>query len=698
MRGAAPLLALTFLTSAVFPGQSYAKDGLCGPLMSPAATNAEGMKTISPADLAQLRDFGGFGTATAASPFSLSPDGRLIAIVLRQADPLANGYCIRVVVAPADGNAEPIVIDSYDEVGPTAFSRDRTAWVRERHPLGLAADTVPSWSPDGRWIAFIKREGSVSRVWRAAVRSQSAEAVTPADMEVDEFTWDVGGNAIVFSTSQSLVDATEAKIKREGLSGFHYDHRFVPFRSGGRPTAIVEGTPSRYTVNLESKDITPAAAAVPSELGVLSSRRNRLGNTVRVSLSDPNVWFSPKRLDVSIGGGSWTPCTDSACLKVVDAWWSDDGATIYFLREEGWGASQLAMYRWQPGATQPRRTFATNDLLIGCQMLGARFLCAHEGAVQPRRIVRVDPDSGAMTPVYDPNPEVARWRLGAVERLFWSSERGTEVFGDLVLPPDHRPGQKHPMIVTTYASRGFLRGGVGDEYPIQAFAARGFAVLSFHRPKDVGFVPGARTTEDIERSNLKGWGDRMNVQSALEKGVAEVVARGVVDPYRVGITGLSEGSAISIWALNHSKLFAAAAISSCCTNELGNSALQGPKTAAFFNRSGYPALLKRDTEFWKMISLESNVETMRTPLLMQLADDEFLLTVSTIAAAEEADSPIDFFIFPDESHIKWQPAHRLAVYERNLAWFDFWLRGVESDDPSRADDIARWRRWRDARQ
>ncbi len=80
---------------------------------------------------------------------------------------------------------------------------------------------------------------------------------------------------------------------------------------------------------------------------------------------------------------------------------------------------------------------------------------------------------------------------------------------------------------------------------------------------------------------------------------------------------------------------------------------------------------------------------------MQLADDEFYLAASTIAAAQEAESPVDLFVFPDEGHIKWQPAHRLAVYQRNLDWFDFWLKGAQHCGASRAAEYDRWRQWRE---
>ena len=35
----------------------------------------------------------------------------------------------------------------------------------------------------------------------------------------------------------------------------------------------------------------------------------------------------------------------------------------------------------------------------------------------------------------------------------------------------------------------------------------------------------------------------------------------------------------------------------------------------------------------------------------------------------------------------WQPAHRLAIYRRNLAWFDFWLNKATAatDRPGKND-------------
>jgi hypothetical protein len=38
-----------------------------------------------------------------------------------------------------------------------------------------------------------------------------------------------------------------------------------------------------------------------------------------------------------------------------------------------------------------------------------------------------------------------------------------------------------------------------------------------------------------------------------------------------------------------------------------------------------------------------------------------------------------------ERHEKNQPKHRYSIYQRNVDWFNFWLREKEDPDPAKAD-------------
>jgi hypothetical protein len=149
------------------------------------------------------------------------------------------------------------------------------------------------------------------------------------------------------------------------------------------------------------------------------------------------------------------------------------------------------------------------------------------------------------------------------------------------------------LIVVQYISRGFLRGGVGDEFPIQAFANRGYAVLSVQRP-DASLLQrgpssnGVRDDKAIEK--LK---DRRSVLSSIENAVHSLIERGVANPLEIGITGLSDGSSTVQFALINSSMFKAASVSGCCWDPYQD-AIVGPRAAKAYHESGWPELINYD--------------------------------------------------------------------------------------------------------
>ncbi|AJR23354.1 hypothetical protein [Sphingobium sp. YBL2] len=92
------------------------------------------------------------------------------------------------------------------------------------------------------------------------------------------------------------------------------------------------------------------------------------------------------------------------------------------------------------------------------------------------------------------------------------------------------------------------------------------------------------------------------------------------------------------------------------------------------------------------MSVSRNAAKISTPVLFNLSDAEYLHSLVSIRALRFFGQPVDAYVFPDEQHIKWQAAHRLAVYERNIAWFDFWLKGIAPRD---AETAKRWMMLRD---
>src|SRR3546814_10632653 len=112
-----------------------------------------------------------------------------------------------------------------------------------------------------------------------------------------------------------------------------------------------------------------------------------------------------------------------------------------------WADDETAIYEWTPGKELPSRLFSTTDLLLDCQPVNDRLICAAEKSTTPRQLVLIDPATASSELLYDPNPEFSGFSLGNVERLRWRSEFGTETFGDLFYPVNYDRRKKYPLIV-----------------------------------------------------------------------------------------------------------------------------------------------------------------------------------------------------------------------------------------------------------
>jgi dipeptidyl aminopeptidase/acylaminoacyl peptidase len=201
---------------------------------------------------------------------------------------------------------------------------------------------------------------------------------------------------------------------------------------------------------------------------------------------------APGSLLVRLPGGRIAACKQTRCDGATHPWRTNSGH-IRFFRREGWAKASSAIYEWDPASGSVRRLYLTDDLFAGCAPRGDQLVCLREGSLEPRRLELLDPATGERRLLFDPNPEFSHLTLGGVRRLHWRNAFGLEAIGDLVLPVGYRPGQRYPMVVVQYQTRGFLRGGTGDDYPIQAFANRGYAVLSVQRPEAIAIARGARS-------------------------------------------------------------------------------------------------------------------------------------------------------------------------------------------------------------
>lgn len=680
-------IALLAAAAAALPQLAHAA-GACAGIMP--ASDAGPVRALVPEDLVRLRDIGPVEPGPQASGlFTVSPDGTRAAFQVRRADPASSAWCLAMVMVELRPGGRWRVVDR----GGDPIRQTYTARGKANFPTGVAKAITPRWSPDGTWLAYLRRDKGVVQLWRAHADGSGSMAITRSPDDIEDFRITHDGRSIVYSALTGLKPGLAA-LEQEGRLGFHYDDRFGPASS----TLPYLRPPIARTVHVLDLAGGAPRPATDEEAAMLKASSMAEGDWTNASSSHGSASIevppgpmgaASARLSITIDRRT-RACTAQACTGASHPWWTSDGK-VRFRRREGWAKRSTAFYEWQPGRRHVRRLYATDDLLLSCVPDGDALLCLREGALQPRRLERLDPASGRSRVLFDPNPELARLTLGRVERLQQRNSFGLESFADLVLPVGYVAGRRYPLVVVQYSSRGFLRGGTGDDYPIQAFANRGFSVLSIDKPISVGAL---HTTDFLEgdRINLKDFADRRSVLESLEIAVKATIDRGIADPARIGITGFSDGASTASFALLHSKLFAAYAMSNCCWDTT-QAMRVGPAAARQFHFMGYPRLTDDSPaarDFWSGIAISPNARKIRAPILLQLSQHELLTALQSYTALKEVGAPVDLFVFPGEYHVKWQPAHRLALYERSIDWFDYWLNGVRDLGPERESEVRHW--------
>ena len=342
-----------------------------------------------------------------------------------------------------------------------------------------------------------------------------------------------------------------------------------------------------------------------------------------------------------------------------------------------------------------------DDTMRDCAQAGTRLICVRETAELPPHVAAVEPGSGDTVVLADVNPQFRNLQLGRVERFEWDTprfpwnEKGgalagvypARTHGYILYPPDFDPARKYPVFIDAYMATGFTP--LGAEHALQAYAAAGIVVLRLQLPLPTRAVGMA----EIYSEKL-GYPHLTMLMESTRRGLELVEARGFVDRRRVGIGGVSHGSFVPLYLMQKHDRIAAISVASPSWGPLQH---YGPTRKA---RDTIAQMTKQADEFsrrpdgpgrtyWSRIDIADHVETIEAPILLQLAAQETFAMVRLIRHLADAGKPYDAYVFADETHIKWQPAHLHTILQRNHAWFRFWLQDHDEDVP------ARWHRLRE---
>lgn len=651
-------------------------------------------ETISPRRLLEVADF--------SSPV-VSPDGKQVAFRVERASVEHNTYDAFWYVQNVDVASVPHQI-----AGGGIVLRDSA---------GTPLPATAMWSPDGRWIYYRAMVDGKIDVWRAAADGTGAESVTHDAADVRNFALGKDGRVLRYSVGATREEVWSTE-RAEYDRGIHIDAA-VPvgqplFRSGyigGRMATqrygkvwfdripLLGDVPDRWkAVNLEAKVTRYLKAA---DAGDESAPDKRYLNAWRLSHSpeDDRVAVLTRigernglrdkpevRLSATLPGLHEIVCTAALCngKAITSIQWRPHSNELLFTVTDPRAGLAQSIYRWNVRSGVVVPVSHSSGLLNGgrdisskCGVSFAALVCVSATASRPPRLERIDLETGARRLLFEPNAALARAmaKSSSVRLLRWKDAKG-QVFTGQFYAAKSRSGAAPPLFVNYYQCAGFVRGGVGDEWPFASLAIHGISALC------INAAPYLLDPVDRYNEGL----------AAAESAVALLSANGEIDCAKVGMGGLSFGSEVTMWVAMKSRLLAAASVSSVSMSPnyylLGS--IKGDPFARGLKEFWGLGSPEKTPARWHVLSPAYNLERISAPILFQMPEQEYMQATDYLIPMIRKNMA-DLYVFPNEPHIKFQPRHKLAVYERNVDWFRFWLQGYEDTGQSKVAQYVHWR-------
>lgn len=651
------------------------------------AANGTGDRAPTLAQLIEMTDI---------SSVAVSPDGSKVVYRSEQGSLANNNYRLDWYVVPTDGSAPPRRIADAGE----------GEW-----PNGMINSEPPVWMLDSSAILYRRISNGEIQVWRASVAGEEPEKITSDPANVESFALSKDGRTLVYSTGATRAEIVRAE-EAEYDAGVLIDNKVDPLRQlyrgwriegrlatdrlhGGwfmHGGVLADRTPSYRNIDLATR---VQRDATPPEIGLLKIPEDvfaKLGSRMIKDKAasgdqrgDAYVLGDGLRriLEIRRPNGKVITCSAAPCdLNISRVTWQGSADGLLFTTTDI-GAEQT-LYLWSITTGKVRgiaggvgRWNGGRDEQQSCAVDLRAAYCVMAAADTPPRLVRVDLATGKLTTLANPDRDLERAELQKFASLSWTAADGRRFAGQLMMPP-HQRGPA-PLFVTYYVCDGYLRGGTTDEFPLRQLAASGIAVLCINRaPTVVG--PGDQV------------GEYRIAQAGITAAIDLLVAHRIADPLRVGMGGMSFGGEVTMWMATRTSRLAALSVANVLFSHtyywLGSMA--GREVPDMLRKVWGLGTQEETPERWKLIAPELMTDAINAPLLMQLPESEFRSNVELAARLSREGKVVELRAFPYETHVKYQPRHKLAIYERNLDWFRFWLQGYVDPDPAKADQYRRW--------
>lgn len=670
---------------------------------------------------------------------AISPDGRQVCFAVKSVAPARDGYRQALWMVPADGSTPPrqVTLGARNDTAPRwsadgrqlAFLSDRSG-VLQKAGAGPAAapeeapkdggvqvwvlfmdggearqvTTLPSdarafaWSPDGRRLCV---ESGATRATEKPEDRKPTDPPKPDARLIDRLGYQHNGVGFIHEKPSNLwlIDLQDGAPPRRLTGGRSQDRnpawspdgRRIAFESDRHPDADLTWRTDIYLLDLDGGRVRrvtggrgerafgmPAWSPDGTWIAVLG---HRFGAG---AASRADVWrFRPRaeqagenltgETDLMVGSGMSSDLFGGDDPRIH---WSADGRSVVF------SAPIEGSYEmWRVDAESKR----VDRLTTGQHHLSRHAMSTAAGpatvaavratGAEPPDVVAFD----LLDPTGGPASELRRlsdlmgdaWGdveiTAPVER--WHEVDGRRIQGWFVPARSTRSGPA-PAVLEIHGGPATLYGW-SLFWEWQCLAAAGMSVYACNPRGSQGYG------EAFCHANFGDWGD--GPMRDVIGGIDSLVADGLADPARLGVTGGSYGGYLTSWIVGHTERFAAA-VTCRSVNDMTSQMLSGDIAGPQFGRLEYGANPWEDPLLYHRHSPLTYAERIRTPLLIQHAEKDLRCTITQaeelFTVLRSLKRPVRLMRTPEESHELTRsgtPFRRVENAERIRDWFRHFL-------------------------
>jgi dipeptidyl aminopeptidase/acylaminoacyl peptidase len=611
----------------------------------------------------------------AGSP-EISPDGRWVAYTVRETNWDDNAYDTQIWLADAT----------------TGTTRQLTN--------AKKSSQSPAWSPDGARLAFISDRTDKRQIYIINPLGGEADALTSLDEGVSGFAWAPDGKAIAFTSKEPKSAALKDREKKFGEfqvveQDYRMTHLFVidvatratrTLTSGAFTVGSFAWSPDGKSIAFDHRVNDNPGSSGSADISIVAVADASIRKLVTQEGPDAHPVWSPDGSRIAFESSMANPAyfyTNSLIATVPASGGApaalsssfDEDPSIVSWKQAGlfFSASQRTysyLYRLDPNTKSVTKVSPVD------QTVNSSFSLSKDG----QTIASLRADAKTMAEVYvgtkkltDLNAQTGNWTTSTLEVVSWKSQDGATIEGVLHKPLAFDPARKYPLLVVIHGGPTGVSRAVpftSATYPVDVWMAHGVLVLEPNYRGSAGYGEKFRA---LNVRNL-GVGDAWDVIS----GIDSLIAKGMVDPDKVGTMGWSQGGYISAFLATHDAarfkaISVGAGISDWMTYYVNTDIHP-------FTRQYLKATPWDDAEIYAKTSPITYIKQAKTPTLIQHgATDQRVPLPNAFELYQgllDNHVPAKLIVyqgFGGIGHGPSKPKSHRATMQHNLEWFDEYL-------------------------